>query len=125
MQFWACLRRILSIEQRQALDELGAIEEEIEGPGGTGQRFIVTAARGGEDVWVEVRRHPPAVPVPAIIDDEETHGAVPVGSEATDGIDRRRWRIRRAGGSCECIGGSGGRETPRRMRRLRRQCRIR
>ena len=41
------LAQILSTEQRHALDELGAIEEEIEGPGGTGQRFIVTA--GSED----------------------------------------------------------------------------
>src|SRR3954470_19671208 len=47
------LSQMLSEEQRRALDELGAIEEEIDVPGESGGRFIVTAARGGEDIWVE------------------------------------------------------------------------
>ncbi len=72
------LGQILSGDQRQALEELGAIEEEIDAPGGSGQRFIVTAARGGEDVWVEVRRRPPAVPVPALVD----AGVAPVAAAA-------------------------------------------
>lgn len=50
------LAQMLSEDQRRLLDDLGAIEEEIEVPGETGGRFVVTAARGGEDVWVEVRR---------------------------------------------------------------------
>src|SRR5262249_16940324 len=49
------LGQMLSQEQRRALYELGAVEEEI-APARGGERFIVTAARGGDDVWVEVRR---------------------------------------------------------------------
>lgn len=50
------LTQMLTDEQRRTLDELGAIEEEIAAPGESGGRFVVTAARGGDDVWVEVRR---------------------------------------------------------------------
>ena len=59
------LTQMLTDDQRRALDDLGAIEEEIEVPGESGGRFIVTAARGGDDVWVEVRRRkePEAVAV--------------------------------------------------------------
>jgi hypothetical protein len=66
------LGQMLSEEQRRSLDDLGAIEEEIEVPGDAGGRFIVTAARGGEDVWVEVRRRKEPVPIPA-----ETPAPVP------------------------------------------------
>jgi len=50
------LGQMLSAEQGHVLDEFGAIEEEIDAPGESGERFVVTAARGGDDVWVEVRR---------------------------------------------------------------------
>ena len=58
------LAQILPDEQRRALDEMGAIEHEILPPDGILDRFTVVAARGGEDVWVEVRRKPvqPASP---------------------------------------------------------------
>ncbi len=65
------LGQMLSPEQRQALNEIGAIEHEIDAPGSSGERFIVTAARGGDDVWVEVRRHKKVAEV-----------AVPVASAA-------------------------------------------
>jgi twitching motility protein PilT len=52
------LSQILPLDQRQALDEFGAIEHEIPSPSGIVDRFTVVAARGGEDVWVEVRRKP-------------------------------------------------------------------
>ena len=50
------LAQILPADQRRALDEMGAIEHEILPPDGILDRFTVVAARGGEDVWVEVRR---------------------------------------------------------------------
>jgi len=58
------LAQILPVDQQRALDELGAIEHEILPPDGILDRFTVVAARGGEDVWVEVRRKPtpPAPP---------------------------------------------------------------
>ena len=40
-----------------ALDEFGAIQHELASqPGFTGESFTVVAARGGDDVWVEIRR---------------------------------------------------------------------
>ena len=50
------LGQILPADQQQALTEFGAIEHEIPSPAGVAGRFTVVAARGGEDVWVEVRR---------------------------------------------------------------------
>ena len=49
------LTQMLTDDQRRSLDD-SAPSEEIEVPGESGGRFIVTAARGGDDVWVEVRR---------------------------------------------------------------------
>jgi hypothetical protein len=74
------LGQILSPEQRHALDDLGAIEEEINAPGESAQRFIVTAARGGDDVWVEVRRRPAATQAPAIVETAEAP-VNPIASE--------------------------------------------
>jgi len=66
------LTQMLSPEQSRALGELGAIEQEIDAPGDAGERFVVTAARGGEDVWVEVRRRAKVVeapPAPAAVEE--------------------------------------------------------
>ena len=60
------LGQMLSPEHRRLLDEIGAVEHEIPAPGGLDERFVVTAARGGDDVWVEVRRRPRPVEGPAL-----------------------------------------------------------
>src|SRR3954468_18504883 len=60
------LGQMLSPQQRRLLDDIGAVEHEIDAPGGLDERFVVTAARGGEDVWVEVRRRPRPVEGPAL-----------------------------------------------------------
>src|SRR3954451_24982824 len=60
------LGQMLSPEHRRLLDEIGAVEHEIAAPGGLDERFVVTAARGGDDVWVEVRRRPRPVEGPAL-----------------------------------------------------------
>jgi twitching motility protein PilT len=52
------LVQILPVYQQNALTEFGAIEHEIPSPAGLADRFTVIAARGGEDVWLEVRRRP-------------------------------------------------------------------
>ncbi len=52
------LGQLLPAESRRALDEFGAIEHEL--PRSTvtgGERFTVVAARGGDDIWIEIRRH--------------------------------------------------------------------
>ena len=56
------LGQILPADQQQALTEFGAIEHEIPSPVGVADRFTVVAARGGEDVWVELRRRPIEIP---------------------------------------------------------------
>src|SRR3954462_886995 len=51
------LGQILPVGQRQALEELGAIEHVIDAPE-RHARFSVIAARAGDEVWVEMRRRP-------------------------------------------------------------------
>jgi twitching motility protein PilT len=60
------LAQILPADQQRALDEFGAIEHEILPPNGILDRFTVIAARGGEDVWVEVRRKPVPLAAPEL-----------------------------------------------------------
>ena len=50
--------QILPADQRSALEELGAVEHEIASPMGVSDKFSVVAARGGDDIWLELRRHP-------------------------------------------------------------------
>jgi len=50
--------QILPAAERRSLDELGAVEHEIVPPPGNVDRFTVVAARGGDDIWLELRRHP-------------------------------------------------------------------
>ena len=58
------LGQLLPADTRHVLDELGAIEYDLPpSPAGRGERFTVVAARGGNDIWIEIRRHratPPA-----------------------------------------------------------------
>jgi twitching motility protein PilT len=52
------LAQLLPEERRRALDELGAIEHDLPLSPVTGrERFTVVAARGGSDIWIEIRRH--------------------------------------------------------------------
>jgi len=60
------LNELLSAEAREALDEIGAVQHDLASPGfASGQTFSVVAARGGDDIWIEIRRHRAPVPVPA------------------------------------------------------------
>ena len=52
------LEQLLPIDQRKALDEYGAVEYELSQGGPTSDGFTVVAARGGDDVWLEIRRTP-------------------------------------------------------------------
>ena len=72
------LAQILPADQQRALEEFGAVEHEILPPDGILDRFTVIAARGGEDVWVEVRRKP----VPAAVPDVVPQPEVPSAAEA-------------------------------------------
>src|SRR5712692_6774936 len=49
--------QLLPIEIQNALDEFGAIQYELPAAAEfPGEHFTVVAARGGDDVWVEIRR---------------------------------------------------------------------
>jgi twitching motility protein PilT len=83
------LAQMLSPEQSRSLDDYGAIEHEIDAPGDSGDRFIVTAARGGDDVWVEVRRRskvvaPPAPAPDAALAHESTDAPAPLPVAASE-----------------------------------------
>ena len=51
------LNQLLPQDSQRALDEFGAAQYELPGlPEFPGEHFTVVAARGGDDVWVEIRR---------------------------------------------------------------------
>ncbi|HZR26643.1 MAG TPA: ATPase, T2SS/T4P/T4SS family [Vicinamibacterales bacterium] len=52
------VKQLLSADSRSALEEFGAVQYELPPmPEFPGEHFTVVAARGGDDLWVEVRRH--------------------------------------------------------------------
>jgi twitching motility protein PilT len=52
------LAQLLSADALRTLREMGAVEHEIEQrTASSGDRFTVVAARGGDDIWIELRRH--------------------------------------------------------------------
>ena len=60
------LGQLLPDDSRRALDELGAIEHELPpSPVAANEQYTVVAARGGDDIWIEIRRHRRAAPQPA------------------------------------------------------------
>src|SRR5207247_11444408 len=51
------VNQLLPADLQRALDEFGAVQYELPPrPEFPGEHFTVVAARGGDDVWVEVRR---------------------------------------------------------------------
>ena len=51
------LEQLLPLETQNALDEFGAIQYELPPqPGWNHEKFTVVVARGGDDIWVEIRR---------------------------------------------------------------------
>jgi twitching motility protein PilT len=50
--------QLLPAELQRALTEFGAVEHELPSTSASpGDRFTVVVARGGDDVWIEIRRH--------------------------------------------------------------------
>jgi twitching motility protein PilT len=51
------LREILPIDAQHALEEFGAVEADLPPTeAGANERLTVVAARGGDDIWIEIRR---------------------------------------------------------------------
>ena len=61
------LGQILPLDQRSALDEFGATDYDVTAANHADERFTIVAARGGDDIWVEMRRHPKAVALKAAV----------------------------------------------------------
>lgn len=60
------LAQMLTADALRVLREMGAVEHELEErPASAGDRFTVVAARGGDDIWIEMRRHRRVAPAPA------------------------------------------------------------
>jgi twitching motility protein PilT len=57
------LNELLPAEARQSLADMGAVQYELGSPAFPGQTFSVVAARGGDDIWIEIRRHRKPLPV--------------------------------------------------------------
>jgi twitching motility protein PilT len=77
------LAQLLPIDQRQALEEFGAIEFQVTAPPGHDDVFTVLAARGGDDVWLEVKRQRPEAPaaeIPAPVETAPPVEPAPVAS---------------------------------------------
>ena len=72
------LGQILPIDQRASLDEFGATEFQVTAANNPGERFTIVAARGGDDIWLEVRRHPAVVEEPAAVPVEAAAAAAVV-----------------------------------------------
>jgi len=52
------LGQILPIEQRSTLEEYGATEYDVIATNHPDEHFTIVAARGGDDIWLEMRRRP-------------------------------------------------------------------
>jgi len=68
------LAQLLTADALRSLREMGAVEHELDDrPASAGDRFTVVAARGGDDIWIELRRHrrmaPPVAAAPAFVPD--------------------------------------------------------
>ena len=103
------LGQLLPSDSRRALEELGAIEHELpRSLAASDERFTVVAARGGDDIWIEIRRHrsmtvavppapvPPAAPAPEPVAEPV---AGPAAASAEVPAPARRADIRRSGSS--------------------------
>ncbi len=52
------LTQLLPADSRRVLDELGAVEYDLPPSAfADGERFTAVVARGGDDIWIEIRRH--------------------------------------------------------------------
>lgn len=76
------LAQLLSAEALRGLREMGAVEHELAAsPAGGADRFTVVAARGGDDIWIEVRRHRRVRPVTAAVLDLPADAPMPLAVE--------------------------------------------
>ena len=82
----AMVDQLLPAGERQALQEIGAVEHELPNRE-NGSRFVVIAARGGQDIWLEIRHVRPtasaaeAVETPPAVAEEPAPTPIAEASE--------------------------------------------
>jgi twitching motility protein PilT len=73
--------QLLPPDAQRSLVEFGAVEHELPAqPDMPSDRFSVVVARGGDDIWIEVRRHRAAAFAAAV---ESVHAQAPVSEQET------------------------------------------
>jgi twitching motility protein PilT len=50
------LNDLLSAADQETLEDIGAVERELTSKDAPGDKFLLVAARGGDDIWIELRR---------------------------------------------------------------------
>jgi len=64
------LNDLLSPADQETLEDIGAVEREVTSADAPGDKFLLVAARGGDDIWIELRRQRavtrPATPADAV-----------------------------------------------------------
>jgi twitching motility protein PilT len=50
------LNDLLSPADQETLEDIGAVEREVTSKEAPGDKFLLVAARGGDDIWIELRR---------------------------------------------------------------------
>jgi len=73
------LNDLLSPADQETLEDIGAVEREITSTEAPGDKFLLVAARGGDDIWIELRRQraivrPAPAPAPEVPDEPEAAG---------------------------------------------------
>ena len=98
------LAQLLPADAQTQLEEFGAVEYRIPQPGD--DRFSVVAARGGDDIWIEIRRRRPAAaaqpkpesapepPAPSAVAEVAPPTETPVETPPAAGSSRSSSRLR-------------------------------
>jgi twitching motility protein PilT len=79
------LGQLISPAAEKSLEELGAVEQELDPSSAVpDERFAVVAARGGNDIWMEIRRHRSRSGRSEAVEAGRSHTGVTHVAEVTD-----------------------------------------
>ena len=75
------LNDLLSPADQEALEDIGAVEREVTSKDAPGDRFLLVVARGGDDIWIELRRQRAVASVPRTPEPAAQAAAPPRGDQ--------------------------------------------
>jgi twitching motility protein PilT len=79
------LNDLLSPADQETLDDIGAVEREVLSKDAPGDKFLLVAARGGDDIWIELRRQRAVTRAPKPTE-TALRGPAPAPAEQTPAI---------------------------------------